>query len=131
MDVFDLVRVDGRRRRAVRSGAFSWSLRTISRRMRPAVCNFEQRTRPGSDRMSRMPYYSFVAFGDNVRSEDLGTMDLRDDADARSFGDGVIRDVMRTDAAFYAGWTLDIAQEERVVASTPFAGPGSNFPQGP
>jgi hypothetical protein len=31
-------------------------------------------------------------------------MEPRDDSDACSFGDGVIRDVMSTEAGFYIGW---------------------------
>jgi hypothetical protein len=47
-------------------------------------------------------------------------MELRDDADACSFGDGVIRDVMGTEAGCYIGWTLDIFEEERALPSVPF-----------
>jgi hypothetical protein len=52
--------------------------------------------------------------------QDLGTMELRDDADACSFGDGVIRDMMSTEAGFYIGWTLDIFEEECALPSVPF-----------
>jgi hypothetical protein len=45
---------------------------------------------------------------------------LADDADAQSFADGVIRDLMETHAGFYSAWTLDITERYRAVASIPF-----------
>ena len=41
--------------------------------------------------ISRMGYYRFMMYGDDhQRAEDLGSRDLRDDADAQSFGYRVI-----------------------------------------
>ena len=59
-----------------------------------------------------------------IRSSDtveaLGTMPLKDDDQARLFGAGVIRDLIENAATRYAGYTMDIIQGERAVASIPF-----------
>ena len=68
-----------------------------------------------------MAYYRFVVHGDSNRGEDLGAMELDDDADAKSFANGVIRDLMETCAHFYFDWTMDITEAHRIVASIPFA----------
>ena len=52
--------------------------------------------------------------------EALGTMPLEDDDEARLFGAGVIRDLIENAATRYAGYTMDIIQGERAVASIPF-----------
>jgi hypothetical protein len=68
-----------------------------------------------------MGYYRFMMYGDDhQRAEDLGSMDLRDDAAAQSFGYGVIRDLMQTRAGSYFGWTMDITAVNRAVVSIPF-----------
>ena len=69
---------------------------------------------------SRMGYYRFMVYGDDHRAEDLGSRDMRNDADAQSFGYGVIRDLMQTDAGSYFGWTMDITAHNRAVVSIPF-----------
>ena len=68
-----------------------------------------------------MPSYHFVARSDLRRDEDLGFMAMLDDADARAFARGIIVDLMRSHSAFYQTWTIDISEDERVVASIPFA----------
>ena len=68
-----------------------------------------------------MPSYHFVARSDRRRGEDLGLMAMLDDADARAFARRVIVDLMRSHPAFYQTWTIDISEDERVVASIPFA----------
>ena len=68
-----------------------------------------------------MPSYHFVARSDLRRDEDLGFMAMLDDADARAFARGIIRDLMHTHPAFYRTWTIDISEDERAVASIPFA----------
>ena len=40
----------------------------------------------------------------------------------QSFGYRVIRDLMKTDAGFYFGWTMDITAANRAVVSIPFEG---------
>jgi hypothetical protein len=68
-----------------------------------------------------MDYYRFMVYrDDHQRAEDLGAMELADDADAKSFANSVIRDLMETHAGFYSAWTLDITEAHRVVASIPF-----------
>jgi hypothetical protein len=64
------------------------------------VSTFAQTGAAGSGNNSRMGYYRFMMYGDDhQRAEDLGSRDLRDDADAQSFGYGVIRDLMQTHGA--------------------------------
>ena len=46
-------------------------------------------------------------------------MELRDDVEARAFGNQVIRDLIGTRAEHYYGWTLDIAEGERALPSMP------------
>ena len=61
-----------------------------------------------------MGYYRFMMYGDDHRrAEDLGSRDLRDDADAKSVGYRVIRDLMQTDAGSYFGWTMDITSRHK------------------
>ena len=67
-----------------------------------------------------MPYYRFVAYTSNSTAEDLGSMELRDDVEARAFGNQVIRDLIGTRAERYFGWTLEIAEGERALPSIPF-----------
>ena len=75
----------------------------------------------GSGNNSRMGYYRFMMYGDDhQRAEDLGSRDMRDDAEAQSFGYRVIRDLMQTDAGSYFGWTMDITARNRAVVSIPF-----------
>jgi hypothetical protein len=47
-------------------------------------------------------------------------MALADDGKALAFGRQVIRDLMREGAEQYAGWTMNVAEDERAVASIPF-----------
>jgi hypothetical protein len=70
-----------------------------------------------------MPAYSFVVRNsDATEIEGLGGMALVDDGEALAFGKQVIRDLMREGAEQYAGWTMDVAEDERAVASIPFGG---------
>jgi hypothetical protein len=70
-----------------------------------------------------MPAYSFVVSSHGATEiEGLGGMALADDGEALAFGKQVIRDLMREGAKQYAGWTMDVAEDERAVASIPFDG---------
>jgi hypothetical protein len=70
-----------------------------------------------------MRAYSFVVRNsDTTEIEELGGMGLADDGKALTFGKQVIRDLMREGAEQYAGWTMEVAQDERAVASIPFDG---------
>ena len=52
-----------------------------------------------------MPNYQFFARTEDAHTENLGTMQLRDDANARSFGAGIIRGLMHSHPAVYGRWT--------------------------
>jgi len=68
-----------------------------------------------------MPAYSFVVRNnDATEIEGLGSMALADDGKALAFGKQVIRDLMREGAEQYVGWTMNVAEEERAVASIRF-----------
>src|SRR3981081_2925868 len=67
-----------------------------------------------------MPYYRFVAYTSNSNAEDLGSMEFRDEVEARAFANQVIRDLIETQAELYLGWTLDIYEGERALPSIPF-----------
>jgi hypothetical protein len=68
-----------------------------------------------------MPAYSFVVRNsDATELEGLGGMALADDGMAVAFGKQVIRDLMREGAEQYAGWTMNVAEDERAIASIPF-----------
>ena len=68
-----------------------------------------------------MLVYSFsISEADGSNGEALGSIDLPDDGAARVFGDAVVRDMLRDNAAQYAGWTMDVAQGERTVCSIAF-----------
>jgi hypothetical protein len=70
-----------------------------------------------------MVAYSFVVRNNHATEiEKLGAMALANDGEALAFSKQVIRDLMREGAAQYAGWTVDIAEDERAVASIPFDG---------
>jgi hypothetical protein len=85
------------------------------------VSTFAQSGAARGDNNSRIGYYRFMVYGDDhQRAEDLGIRDMRDDADAQSFGYRVIRDLMQTDARSYFGWTMDITARNRAVVSIPF-----------
>jgi hypothetical protein len=86
-----------------------------------ALSNLEQSCATWLDSIPDMAYYRFVVHSESQRPEDLGVMELVDDADAEAFANGVIRDLMEDHARFYFGWTMDITEAHRVVASIPFA----------
>jgi hypothetical protein len=67
-----------------------------------------------------MPFYRFVMYSNDCQAEDLGIVERLNDADARSFCDSLILERMQTDPRFYAGWTMDIIEAGRAVASIPF-----------
>jgi hypothetical protein len=68
--------------------------------------------------------YSFsIGKADGSDGEALGSIDLLDDDAARVFGDAVIRDMLRDNAAQYTGWTMGVTQGERTVCSIAFPSP--------
>jgi hypothetical protein len=51
----------------------------------------------------------------DTRVEELGSMALVDDAEARAFGKQVIEDLLRKDDEHCSGWTLEITEGDRRV----------------
>ena len=68
-----------------------------------------------------MPCYRFLARTEDHKTENLGVMELGHDGDALSFAGGIIRDLMHSHPAVYGGWTLDISEDDRAVATVAFA----------
>jgi len=68
-----------------------------------------------------MSSYRFVT-RDHVSQADelLGAISLSDDAIACEFGAHIIRDLIKEAPSRHAGWTLEIADGERAVATIPF-----------
>jgi hypothetical protein len=64
--------------------------------------------------------YSFAVRNGATEIEKLGRVALANDDAALAFGRLMIRDLMREGAEQYAGWTMDVAEDERAVASIPF-----------
>jgi hypothetical protein len=58
--------------------------------------------------------FSFRDHGGDDR-EELGCLALFDDNEALAFGEAIIRDLQRGDAAPYAGWTMYITESARLV----------------
>jgi hypothetical protein len=68
-----------------------------------------------------MPVYSFsIRNGDGSDREVLGFTDLLNDDAALTFGNDVIRDMLRDNVDQYAGWKMDIAEGGRDVCSVAF-----------
>ena len=65
-------------------------------------------------------YCFSIHSGDVNDRETSGRMALADDNAARAFGKAMIRDMMRSDAPRYTGWTMDVAKGTRPVCSIPF-----------
>ena len=64
--------------------------------------------------------YSFAVRNSATEIEKLGSMELANDDAALAFGKRMIRDLMREGAKQYAGWTMNVAEDERAVASIRF-----------
>jgi len=64
-----------------------------------------------------MPYYRYVAYSSNSKAEDLGSMEFRDDVEARAFGNQVIRDLIGTQTTRIPHSTQDAAlhQAEKLL----------------
>ena len=67
-----------------------------------------------------MSYYRFIARDNTSQAFELGGMALENDDMARGFGANVIRDLIREAPSQHAGWILEIARGNRVVAAIPF-----------
>ena len=69
-----------------------------------------------------MTAYHFTIHDDGTGVEDLGTMSLEDDNQARAFAARVIADLMHRAPTEYSRRTLDITEGKRAVGSIIFAG---------
>ncbi len=67
-----------------------------------------------------MRYKFSMHSGDGSSREENGSVTLRNDDAARAFGERVIREMTGGNLAQYAGWTMDVASDERAVCSLPF-----------
>jgi hypothetical protein len=57
---------------------------------------------------------------DGSEREEVGLTALRDDVAALTFGNAIIRDLMNSDAAHYAGWAMNITKGGHAVCHLPF-----------
>jgi hypothetical protein len=64
--------------------------------------------------------YQFSIRDGGIELEVLGYDAFDSDAGAIAFGKQVINDLKRNEPEQYFGWTMDIAQDKRTVASIPF-----------
>ena len=68
-----------------------------------------------------MIVYSFsIRNADGTAREATGRMPLRNDHEARAFGDAVIKDIVTDNATPYTGWMMEIARGQRLVCNIPF-----------
>jgi hypothetical protein len=65
-----------------------------------------------------MRHYQFILHSASGR-EDLGGIDVADDAEAIAFGQQVIQD-LKPEAGRYEQWSMDITEGERIVGTIPF-----------
>ena len=70
--------------------------------------------------MQLMPSYFFAIRDVGAGSENLGGMELLDDATAIAFGNGVMRDLIHGGVKQYVGAIMDITQGARAVGSVRF-----------
>ena len=64
-----------------------------------------------------MRHYSFAIHKNGTSIEELVGAPLENDDEALSLGRRIILDLMQTDAEKYAGCTLNITEDERVVGN--------------
>ena len=67
-----------------------------------------------------MSYYRFITRNSASQANELGGLAFEDDAVACEFGTKIVLDLIEDDPTTHAGWTLEIAEGNRVVASIPF-----------
>jgi hypothetical protein len=68
-----------------------------------------------------MPHYRFTKYH-GTRIDGVGEFDLANDDEALAIGKRLIRDLMRENAEPYAGWALDITEDQRTVGTVLFDG---------
>jgi hypothetical protein len=67
--------------------------------------------------------YRFV-IQKGAQVEALGVMPLQSDAEARSFAQGIVDDLMTGNAAHYTDCTMEIHHGDRLAARIPFGATG-------
>jgi len=68
-----------------------------------------------------MPKYRFPVQNINRKIiVDAGVVELPDDMTARTFGQRIIEELNSGESGAYFGWTLDIKDNDRLVAIIPF-----------
>ena len=69
-----------------------------------------------------MVVYSFsISNADGSARETTGRMPLRNDHEARAFGDAMIKDIVSGDAAPFAGWMMEISRGARIICKIAFS----------
>jgi hypothetical protein len=67
-----------------------------------------------------MSYYSFFTYDDASQVDEIGCMSLESDDIALAFGGEIVRDLIRDAPSEHLGWTLEIVDGNRAVATIPF-----------
>jgi len=67
-----------------------------------------------------MGNYRFITHVSAAKADELGDLALRDDAIACEFGTKIVLDLIEDNPTARAGWILEIAEGNRVVANIPF-----------
>ena len=75
---------------------------------------------PFDQSIGPMPAYRFSTRQGPAVNEWLGAIELPDDAEALAFGKQVIRDYKREETTRCVGWSLEIAEQRRVVGNVHF-----------
>jgi hypothetical protein len=69
-----------------------------------------------------MPLYSFAAHNGHRIDDPEATEFLPDDVAARNEALQIIRDLKKNNRAMWKGWTIEVAEGDRVVWQIPFIG---------
>jgi hypothetical protein len=85
------------------------------------LASFMMMLRPSGIRRAVLVYSFSIRSGDSTHRAVLGCMSLLNDCEAIAFGNDVIGDMLHDNVDQYVGWTMDIAEGERVVCSIAFS----------
>jgi hypothetical protein len=67
-----------------------------------------------------MGNYRFITHVSAAKADEIGDLALRDDAIACEFGTNIVRDLLTSAPSEHVGWTLEIREGTRAVATIPF-----------
>ncbi len=67
-----------------------------------------------------MSKYRFITRISTSQADELGDLALKDDAIACEFGTNIVRDLITSAPSERVGWTLEIREGQRAVATIPF-----------